>query len=119
MRSARTHALWTELNLPHFISSTTFNRLPLFIDEEAALMLIKELKYYSKQYNVLLIAAVVMPDHFHCIIWPQGTKTFSDYMKGVKGFMARWFSERELRRGTVTPPIEKLLLLISGGIQRP
>ncbi len=105
MRSPRTHALWTEVNCPHFISTNTYERKPLFVDTDVAEMLIDEMKFYAVKYNVLLIAAVVMPDHFHCIIWPQGQKTFSDFMYGVKSYMAKWFSEREVQRGMVTPPI--------------
>lgn len=107
MRSPRTHALWTELNYPHFVTSVTKDRACIFADAESAKMLLTEMRFYAEKYDVLLIAAVVMPDHFHAIIWPQGKKTFSDYMRGVKGYMAKWYGDREVKRGTVTPPIKR------------
>lgn len=62
-------------------------------------------KFYSELYRVELIAGIVMPDHFHLIIWPRGEKTFSDFMHGVKGYFAKWYGEELVRRGMGAPPI--------------
>ena len=46
-----------------------------------------------------------MPDHLHCMIWPQGEKTFSDFMRGVKSYSGKKILEELDRRGVGTPPI--------------
>lgn len=106
MRSPRLHALWANENVPHFVTSVTHERVPLFRDREAANIVMEEFAHYAEAYDVLLIAAVVMPDHVHCIIWPRGKKTFSDYVRGVKSHSAKRIIEsfENHRRGPLTPP---------------
>ena len=70
------------------------------------MFLIDEWRFYANLYNVELIAGVVMPIHFHLIIWPHCEKTFSDFVHGVKGYFAKWYGEELIRRGTVAPPME-------------
>ena len=106
MKSDRRHSLWTDLNCPHFITAVTKDRVKIFADIVCAKSLIDEWKFYAKLYDVELIAGVVMPDHFHIIIWPKGKKTFSDFMHGVKGYFAKWYGEELIRRGTVAPPMD-------------
>ncbi len=105
MRSPRTHALWTDLNYPHFITSTTYRRQNFFTDVACASAVIDELRWYEHAYKVTVIAAVVMPDHLHVIIWPQGTRTFSDFMRSVKSRCANRVGEIMTRRGMGPPPI--------------
>lgn len=44
---------------------------------------------YADMYEIDLIAFVIMPDHFHVLIWPKKTKTAIDYIRGVKSFSAK------------------------------
>ncbi len=106
MKSDRRHALWTDLDYPHFITAVTKDRKKIFSDGVCAKFLIDEWKFYAKLYDIEVIAGVVMPDHFHLIIWPRGEKTFSDFMHGVKGYFSKWYGEELVRRGLVAPPIE-------------
>lgn len=99
------HALWADLDYPHFVTTTIRNREKLFSDDCFARIAMEELHGYAERYCVVLIAAVVMPDHMHCIIQPKGMKTFSDYVRGVKSFSAKRINE--VRRGQGTPPIRK------------
>ncbi len=106
MKSDRRHSLWTDLNHPHFVTAVTKDREKIFSDDACAKFLIDQWKFYSERYNVELIAGVVMPDHFHLIIWPRGEKTFSDFMHGVKGYFAKWYGEECMRRGVGASPID-------------
>ncbi|MCR4312092.1 MAG: transposase [Candidatus Uhrbacteria bacterium] len=105
MRSTRMHALWVDENYPHFISSVTHGRQNIFSDVACASALIDEIRWYQHAYNVKVIAAVVMPDHFHAILWPQGRHTFSDFMRSVKSRCARRVGEIMTGRGMGPPPI--------------
>ncbi len=106
MRSPRYHALFVHEDTPHYVTSVTHGRAEIFRDEVCARKLLEELHFYADRFKVELIAAVVMPDHFHAIIWPQTKeKTFSDYMHGVKSYFARWYADESARRGAVAPPI--------------
>lgn len=119
MRSPRSHALFVNEDVPHFVTSVTHERVPIFEDRAAADKLVEELKFYADRHNVELIAYVVMPDHFHAIIYPQTSKhTFSDFMHGVKGYFAKWYGEEQARRGAVTPPIENETGIGGGTIPR-
>lgn len=106
MLSDRRHSLWTDLNHPHFITAVTKERERIFSDDTCAKFMIDQWKFYAERYKIELIAGVVMPDHFHLIIWPRGEKTFSDFMHGVKGYFAKWYGEKLVRRGMGAPPME-------------
>lgn len=109
MLSSRRHSLWNDPNYPHFITAVTQDRKKIFSDDACARFLIDQWKFYAERYSVELIAGVVMPDHFHVIIWPHGEKTFSDFMHGVKGYFARWYGEELVRRGVGAPSMSEKL----------
>lgn len=90
----------------HFISASTFSRAKYFSDDDLCQILDEQLRFYSESYKVELVAYVIMPDHFHCLIWPKGEKTYSDYMRGVKSFSARLILEVLDRQGQGTPPMK-------------
>lgn len=105
MRSPRTHALWADENYPHFVSSVTHGRQNIFADVACASALIDQLRWYEHAYQTKVIAAVVMPDHFHAILWPQGRWTYMDFMRSVKSMCARRVGELMTRRGMGPPPM--------------
>ncbi|MFA6018051.1 MAG: transposase [Patescibacteria group bacterium] len=114
MKSVRSHSLWTDLGHPHFITAVTKDRLKIFSDDVCAKFLIDEWKFYSDLYNVELLAGIVMPDHFHIIIWSKGERTFSDFMHGVKGHFAKWYGEELVKRGMGAPPMGRTTERIGG-----
>lgn len=106
MHSDRRHSLWTDLNHPHFITAVTKDREKIFSDDTCAKFMVDQWKFYADRYKIELIAGVVMPDHFHLIIWPRGEKTFSDFMHGVKGYFVKWYGEELVRRGMGASPMD-------------
>ncbi|MBU0531527.1 transposase [Patescibacteria group bacterium] len=76
----------------------------MFTNDAFCLILWDELFYYAGEYNVDLLAFVIMPEHLHCLIWPQGEKIFSDYIRGVKSHLAKLILEHLNRRGPLTSP---------------
>lgn len=98
------HDQWKHEAAVHFITTTTRDRREIFRNPVACRLLRDELFFYAKQYDVNLLACVIMPNHVHALIFPNGTKTFSDYVRGVKGHFARMYTAAQ-RRGAGTPPI--------------
>jgi putative transposase len=93
MHSARTHADWKNEDAVHFLTATTFARHPIFLEDRACELLCQEFAFYRDRYTVDLLAYVVMPDHFHALIFMNGNRTFMDFMKGVKGHFAKAYSD--------------------------
>lgn len=77
-----------------------------FSDSQICLILQQQMMFYSKLYQIDLLSFVIMPDHLHCLIWPQGEKTFSDFMRGVKSYSGKKILEELDRRGPQTQPIK-------------
>ena len=98
------HEQFTHENKIVFVTTDIDERHQLFTNDAFCMILRDELFFYAKQYNVDLLAFVIMPEHLHCLIWPQGNKTFSDYMRGVKSHSAKLIIEHLHRREPPLPP---------------
>ncbi|MFH1142337.1 MAG: hypothetical protein V1695_01340, partial [Candidatus Uhrbacteria bacterium] len=77
-KAPRMHEQFAHENKVVFLTTDVDERHQLFTNDAFCLILWDELFFYSKQYDVDLLAFVIMPEHLHCLIWPQGEKTFSD-----------------------------------------
>jgi putative transposase len=66
----------------YFVSSQTVERQPFFRHERWAILMQEVLQHYRGE-SYLLHAYVVMPDHFHLIISPNGT--LERAMQNIKG----------------------------------
>jgi putative transposase len=67
-----------------FITTVTFRRLPLFLQEENILLFNNTLLNVQQLYSFVLYAYVLMPDHFHWII--QLPNNFNNFSKIVQSF---------------------------------
>ena len=54
-----------------------------------------------RQYDFLLLAFAVMPDHVHAILLPSPQNTISDVVRFIKGPFAREYNAARNRRGQV------------------
>lgn len=110
MRSARIHESWRDEDCFHFVTTNVKDHKQIFAEKEVAELLVEEFEFYEKHYNVTVVAYVIMPDHVHCIIWPEnGEHSFMDFMRGVKGHFAKAYTDFMRRRGAGTPPISGAL----------
>jgi REP element-mobilizing transposase RayT len=73
---------------PYVTTAVTLNREPIFVDSEAANILLEATLFGKSQEWYYLLSFVIMPDHMHLIIIPRG-KNISECMKSIKGFSAR------------------------------
>jgi putative transposase len=55
-----------------FISTQTYNRRRLFQVEANADLLLETFQHYRREGHYLLHAFVIMPDHIHLLLTPQG-----------------------------------------------
>lgn len=85
------------MRLPHiylegyiyYITIVVYDRLPLFIQSSYIIPLYDSLNYYRYQHNFKLLGYVIMPDHLHLLIWPEGESTVGDVMRDFKTFTAK------------------------------
>ena len=73
----------------HYITTKTFKNYPFFKNEKCCLILLEELDFYRNKLGFKILGYVVMPDHFHCLIFWDVEKykelTIGKIMQGVKG----------------------------------
>ena len=71
-----------------FVSSVTHNRCRIFQVAANAELFLKTLQHYRHAGNFLLHDFVVMPDHVHLLVTPQGI-TLERTMQLIKGGFSR------------------------------
>lgn len=67
-----------------FLTTTVVNHLDLFDSDDKYRILIENLRFYLEKYQMRVIAYVLMPDHFHLIIYNLGLNSVSMFMGGIK-----------------------------------
>ena len=82
------------------MTTVTVNREPIFRDSEFADIVLKAILFGKRQEWYYLLSFVIMPDHLHLIMVPEG-KSISECMKSIKGFSARQINKVCQRRGSV------------------
>lgn len=80
-------------NHGHFITTNTFNKRKIFINEKTCSVIIEELKFYRKKFGFKLLGYVIMPDHIHCVILPKEVTKTSDIIRDFKKHTAKVLSE--------------------------
>ena len=97
---ARFHR-FREDNSPFFVTTSTFDREPIFLDPANA-ALFKTVLYYARdRYSFKLLSFVIMPDHFHAIIVPDPRNKIPDVMRYIKGRHARLANKAQGGAGAV------------------
>jgi putative transposase len=95
-----------KFNLPgsaHFVTTNSHLNVPIFADPFAAAAVLEELAFYRLEYGFKVGGYVVMPSHFHCILWWDETAkrelTIGKIMQGVKGSSSRRIIEHYISTG--------------------
>jgi len=73
----------------YYITSNVYRRLPIFTRPTFVIPLLDSLNFYRYQRGFNLLGYVVMPDHFHLIIWPYGRSGISDIMRDYKSYTSK------------------------------
>lgn len=85
---------------PYMVTTVTVNREKIFEDTVLADIVLDALFFGRKMRWYYLLSFVIMPEHLHLIIIPDG-KNISDAIKSVKGFTARQINAEHNRRGSI------------------
>ena len=70
----------------YYVTTVTYGRLPIFTRPAYIVALIDSLNFYRYKLEFKLLGYVIMPDHAHLMIWPQGKATISEIMRDYKKF---------------------------------
>jgi putative transposase len=76
-----------------FITSRTYNSTRLFQVTKNAELFLETLQHYRREGRYLLHAFVVMPDHIHLLLTPQGI-TLERAMQLIKGGFSHRFASK-------------------------
>lgn len=80
------------INIPghaYFVTSKVYKNKNVFVYKKFCEIIIDTLKYVREQGKLKLLGYVIMPDHLHLIVWPQGEKYISDIMRDFKKYASR------------------------------
>jgi REP element-mobilizing transposase RayT len=86
----------------YYITIVVYNRLQIFTKPSFIIPLIDSLDFYRYNLDFKLLGYVIMPDHAHLILWPQGIATVSAIMRDFKTFT----SKRIIRQAKVEKRID-------------
>jgi putative transposase len=85
-----------------FISGSVYRRIPIFRNANASDIFLQTLEAYRRKYGFLILGYVLMPDHYHLLVWFPETGRFVDFLRDFKSFVGRriidWLKEAKLNR---------------------
>lgn len=85
-----------------FVSGAVYRRLPIFRYERPRSIFLESLEAYRQKYRYKVLAFVLMPDHFHLLIWFPPDHRFTNFLRDFKSWTARqilaWAEQSRLER---------------------
>jgi putative transposase len=85
----------------YFVTSKTHLNRKLFKDEKNAQILLNCIDNLRKEGRYLLLAFVIMPDHLHILLRPDGEQEISKIMHSIKRGSSRLINQMWSRKGPV------------------
>ncbi|HET7840623.1 MAG TPA: transposase [Terriglobia bacterium] len=67
-----------------FITASTYRRVPLFCSPRFSREFVKVLETLRREFKFHLLGWVLMPEHFHLLIWPQPAESTSRLVQQLK-----------------------------------
>jgi putative transposase len=68
----------------HFITTSTYRRVPLFLTPAYCQFFVDAVRAVRSKFHFLLLGWVLMPDHFHILVRPGLSESTSDIVKELK-----------------------------------
>ena len=93
-----------DTSMPHFLTMTIVDWLPIFANPDVAEIVIESLHYIQKKKNAKLYAYVLMENHLHCIVQSED---LGEIIKTFKSYTARSIIDYYLERKNIVL-LEKL-----------
>lgn len=73
----------------YFITSTVVGFINIFSDKQASEIFVDCLRFYQERGDFILLAWVLMPNHFHLIAKKADSSNISEIIGGIKRYTAR------------------------------
>jgi putative transposase len=67
-----------------FITASTYRRAPLFLSPRFCREFVAGLQEVRSEFGFRMLGWVLMPDHFHLLIWPETAPSTSNIVKQLK-----------------------------------
>jgi REP element-mobilizing transposase RayT len=83
----------------YFVTSVVIDFLPIFTNEEVCDIFVDNLRFYQERGDYILLAWVLMPNHFHLVAKITGLQTISAVVGNLKRMTSRQI--RSLRRDEI------------------
>jgi putative transposase len=96
------------LNHLHYLTASTYRRAPLFDSDRFRLHFVKTLDELRCSLSFRILGYVLMPEHFHLLIWPSDRADPSRIVQSVKERTAI-FIVRNLRQNCQFPWCRRML----------
>jgi REP element-mobilizing transposase RayT len=87
----------------YHVSPTTDRRRPVFASHAAARVLMEAIQF-QRPDRALVLAYVVMPDHFHLLLQPRESWSLSKIVGSIKGYSSRVLNEMHGVTGRLWQP---------------
>jgi len=85
----------------YFVTSKTHRNREFFTNEENAEILLNCIENFRKEGRYRLLAFVIMPDHLHIMLEPNGKESISKIMHSIKRGSSRLINQMWNRNGSV------------------
>jgi putative transposase len=96
---ANRYRVFSEQNCAYFVTCTVVEWLPVFARDEYRRIALDALAFLRAQKHTELNAFVIMPTHFHAILWPEEGTNLSGVLRDFKRFTSRGISREAKRLG--------------------
>ena len=73
----------------HFLTTSTYRRAAVFNSERFKGQFVAALSELRAELGFRILGYVLMPEHFHLLVWPSGAANPSQIMQRLKGRTAR------------------------------
>ena len=96
----------------HFITASTYRRVRLFDSPRFPEWFIETLGQLRTEFDFRLVGYVLMPEHFHLLIWPSKVHNSSRIVGSLKQRTARHIIEnlKRCKEPWCRPMLEKIVL---------
>lgn len=72
-----------------FVSGSVFHRVPLFKQSEPCEIFLRALDAYRRKFDLRLHAYVVMPEHYHFLVWFPQQERFTSFLRDFKSLVGK------------------------------
>ncbi|MEW6232928.1 MAG: transposase [Chloroflexota bacterium] len=78
----------------HFVTTKVSRFVPLFVVHDFCQILLANVDFYRSKHDFKLLGYVIIPDHFHALIYPQHHVPIRTVLQDIKRYAAKQILER-------------------------